>query len=122
MPSFTAATPTLMGEAPAMPAVANAVTATGGVIVEMAAKYKTNKWAARVGTPSCSRPGATAAAVMIYAADVQGDYREEAITIDETGSVKVFWNENANSNPVKPRYWKQQHYRRQKQNWNYYSP
>ncbi len=61
-------------------------------------------------------------AVMIYAADIQGDYREEAITVDETGSVKVFWNNDANGNVVKPRYWKQQHYRRQKQNWNYYSP
>ena len=61
-------------------------------------------------------------AVMIYAADIQGDYREEAITLDETGTVKVFWNENDNANPVKPRYWQQQHYRRQKQNWNYYSP
>ncbi len=61
-------------------------------------------------------------AVMIYAADIQGDYREEAIALDESGTVKVFWNENKNDNAVKPRYWKQQHYRRQKQNWNYYSP
>jgi hypothetical protein len=58
----------------------------------------------------------------IYAADVQGDYREEVITIDEDNYVKVFWNEANNPNPEKPRYWAQQHYRRQKQNWNYYSP
>ncbi len=61
-------------------------------------------------------------AVRIYAADIQGDYREEVIMIDEVGSVKVFWNRNVNNNPAKPRYWRQQHYRRQKQNWNYYSP
>jgi len=63
-----------------------------------------------------------AKAVRIYAADILGDYREEVIIVDENGYVKVFWNAEANKNPPKPRYWKQQHYRRQKQNWNYYSP
>ena len=61
-------------------------------------------------------------AVRIYAADIRGDYREEVITVDETGYVKVFWNSNTNANPAKPRYWRQQLYRRQKQNWDYYSP
>lgn len=61
-------------------------------------------------------------AVRIYAADILGDYREEVIIVDEDGYVKVFWNDEANKNPKKPRYWTQQHYRRQKQNWNYYSP
>jgi hypothetical protein len=61
-------------------------------------------------------------ALRIYAADIQGDYREEVIMLDEAGSVKVFWNSGVNSNPDKPRYWHQQHYRRQKQNWGYYSP
>jgi hypothetical protein len=60
-------------------------------------------------------------AARIYAADIQGDSREEVIMLDESGVVKIFWNSNVNSNPPKPRYWKQQHYRRQKQNWNYYS-
>ncbi len=61
-------------------------------------------------------------AVRIYAADIQADYREEVITINTDGTVKIFFNDTPNDNPPKPRYWKQQHYRRQKQNWNYYSP
>lgn len=61
-------------------------------------------------------------ATSIYAADIQGDYREEVITIDEDGYVKVFWNEAPNNNAPRPKYWMQQPYRRQKQNWNYYSP
>ena len=36
--------------------------------------------------------------------------------------VKIFWNDKANQGGTKARYWTQQHYRRQKQNWNYYSP
>ena len=63
-----------------------------------------------------------AKAVRIYAADILGDYREEVIIVDESGYVKVFWNDEANKNPPKPRYWTEQHYRRQKQNWSYYSP
>lgn len=61
-------------------------------------------------------------AARIYAADVLGDYREEVIILDEEGSLKIFWNAEPNGNPPKARYWAQQHYRRQKQNWNYYSP
>jgi len=60
--------------------------------------------------------------VRIYAADIRGDYREEVIAIDQNGSIRVFCNNAPNTNPQKPRYWEQQHYRRQKQNWNYYSP
>ena len=63
-----------------------------------------------------------ARAVRIYAADVLGDYREEVIIVDERGYVRVLWNAQPNANPPKARYWTQQHYRRQKQNWNYYSP
>ena len=63
-----------------------------------------------------------AKAVRIYAADILGDYREEVIILDEDGCVKIFWNDEPNNEPAKPRYWTQQHYRRQKQNWNYYSP
>jgi hypothetical protein len=61
-------------------------------------------------------------AVRIYAAEVIGDYREEVIIVDGDGHVRIFFNPDANKNPEKPRYWAQQHYRRQKQNWNYYSP
>lgn len=60
-------------------------------------------------------------AARVYAADVRGDYREEAVVLDRGGSLKVF----ACTSPApmaKPSYWNQQHYRRQKQNWNYYSP
>ena len=64
-------------------------------------------------------------AMRVYAADVLGDYREEVIVVDWNGGqgnkVKIFWNSQANSNS-KPSYWTFQHYRRQKQNWNYYSP
>ena len=58
----------------------------------------------------------------IYVADVLGDWREEVMTVDTGGTIEIYWNESPNPNPEKPRYWKQQHYRRQKQNWNYYSP
>ena len=61
-------------------------------------------------------------AVRIYAADIQGDSREEVIMLDEEGVVNIFWNSDVNCGSTKPRYWSQQHYRRQKQNWNYYSP
>jgi len=63
-----------------------------------------------------------AKALRIYAADILGDYREEVIILDADGQVKVFWNDVPNSHPAKPRYWMQQQYKRQKQNWNYYSP
>ncbi|NIO22156.1 MAG: hypothetical protein GTN76_15870, partial [Candidatus Aenigmarchaeota archaeon] len=64
-------------------------------------------------------------AMRVYAADILGDYREEVIVVDWNGGqgnkVKIFWNDQPNTN-TKPRYWTLQHYRRQKQNWNYYSP
>ncbi len=63
-----------------------------------------------------------AKAVRAYAADVQGDYREEVILLDEDGHVMIFSNPDRNKNAAKPRYWTVQHYKRQKQNWNYYSP
>jgi hypothetical protein len=53
---------------------------------------------------------------------VLADSREEVILLDEDGSVKIFWNTNTLQAPGKPSYWTQQQYRRQKQNWNYYSP
>ena len=63
-----------------------------------------------------------AKAVRIYAVDIIGDYREEVVLLDESGKIKIFWNEEPKLKPKKERYWGQQHYRRQKQNWNYYSP
>ncbi len=61
-------------------------------------------------------------ATRIYAADVRGDSREEVIVVDESGEVRVFWDARPNPGPGRPSPWTQQHYRRQKQNWNYYSP
>jgi hypothetical protein len=62
-----------------------------------------------------------------HAADIAGDYREEAIVVEASdagmGRVKVFWNATPNPTPdAQPRRWTMQHYRRIKQNYNYYSP
>ena len=61
-------------------------------------------------------------AVRIYAADVIGDAREEVLTIDQRGVIKIFWNNLQPGSKTALSYWTFQHYRRQKQNWNYYSP
>jgi len=63
-----------------------------------------------------------ARAVRIYVADVEGDSREEVVLIDEDGTVKIFANPAPNPNPPRPSRWEDSAYRRQKQNWNYYSP
>jgi len=57
-----------------------------------------------------------------YAADIAGDAREEVIVLDLGGTIAVFWNEEPSLGASGERKWDQQHYRRQKQNWNYYSP
>jgi hypothetical protein len=60
-----------------------------------------------------------------YAADVAGDHREEAIIVEartgQNGRVLIFWND-APSSETRERPWAAQHYRRIKQNYNYYSP
>jgi hypothetical protein len=59
-----------------------------------------------------------------YAADIAGDSREEAVVLiskEGNGQIKVFWN-NEPSLGNSPRPWENQHYRRERQNWNYYSP
>ena len=63
-----------------------------------------------------------AKAVRLYVADIEGDSREEVIVIDESGSIKVFTNADPNPHAPKPSPWARSEYRRQKQNWNYYSP
>ncbi|NQT24345.1 VCBS repeat-containing protein [candidate division KSB1 bacterium] len=63
--------------------------------------------------------------VMIYAADIAGDSREEVIVIDQTNSppeVQIYWNTTANTNKPKMSKWEDPLYTRLKQNWNYYSP
>ncbi len=61
-------------------------------------------------------------AMLIYAVDLEGDSREEVVTLDESGTIRIYSNTRPNPHPERPRPWDQQHYRRQKQNWNYYSP
>ncbi|GMW03342.1 MAG: hypothetical protein AMXMBFR84_44760 [Candidatus Hydrogenedentota bacterium] len=61
-------------------------------------------------------------AIRIYAANIEGDSREEVIVLDESGTLQIFANTATNPHPPKIDPWSQNHYRRQKQNWNYYSP
>ncbi|MCC6695572.1 MAG: hypothetical protein IT365_08075 [Candidatus Hydrogenedentes bacterium] len=61
-------------------------------------------------------------AVRFYVADIEEDSREEVIVLDESGLIKVFANAAPNPHAPKPSPWKRSEYRRQKQNWNYYSP
>jgi len=61
-------------------------------------------------------------AVRLYVVDLEGDSREEVVTVDESGTVRVFSDAEPSRGPARPSPWDQQHYRRQKQNWNYYSP
>jgi len=61
-------------------------------------------------------------ATRVYGIDLMGDSREEVVTTDEDGMVRVFRNARPNPNPPRPRPWDLQQYKRQKQNWNYYSP
>ncbi len=66
-------------------------------------------------------------AARTYVADLAGDYREEVVVVEPVdggnGRVLVFWNDAPNAAPTaRPRRWAEQHYRRIKQNWNYYSP
>jgi hypothetical protein len=66
-------------------------------------------------------------AARTYVADIAGDYREEVVVVESVaggnGRVLVFWNDAANPTPsARERRWTEQHYRRIKQNWNYYSP
>lgn len=62
-----------------------------------------------------------AQAYRVYAADVAGDWREEVIVVNRD-TIEVYQNPDRNPNPRHPRLWTQQHYRRNKMNWNYYSP
>lgn len=57
----------------------------------------------------------------IYVADVTGDWREELIVVNGS-EIHVYQNTAPNPNPRHSRLWTQQHYRRSKMTWNYYSP
>jgi len=57
----------------------------------------------------------------LYVADVCGDWREEIVVVSGN-EIHVYENPAPNPRPNQPRLWTQQHYRRNKMNWNYYSP
>ena len=57
----------------------------------------------------------------IYVADVSGDWREEVIVVSGK-EIHIYENPAKNPRPRQPRLWRQQHYRRAKMSWNYYSP
>ncbi len=57
----------------------------------------------------------------LYVADVSGDWREEIIVISGD-ELHVYENPAPNPRPNQARLWNQQHYRRGKMSWNYYSP
>lgn len=62
------------------------------------------------------------ASLRFYVIDLQGDAREEAVSVEEDGTIRIFWNTAPSGDPGASSPWNQQHYRRQKQNWDYYSP
>ncbi len=63
----------------------------------------------------------SAKADRLYIADVSGDWREEIIVL-EGNTLRIFHNPEPNPRPDQPRLWEQDHYRRAKLTYNYYSP
>jgi hypothetical protein len=63
-----------------------------------------------------------AQAARVYAVDLAGDGREEVVVLDARSEIRVYWNESPSAGDSSVSPWTLQHYRRQKQNWNYYSP
>lgn len=61
-------------------------------------------------------------AARVYAVDLVGDAREEVIILNENGTIDVYTNLASSKGVSKVSPWLKPHYRRQKQNWNYYSP
>jgi len=57
----------------------------------------------------------------LYVADVSGDWGEEVIVLNGN-QLHIYSNPNPNPNPDHPQLWNQNHYRRSKMTWNYYSP
>ncbi len=60
-------------------------------------------------------------AARIYVADVLADWREE-IVVWNGSELHIYENLAPNPRPDQERLWTQQHYRRGRQVWNYYSP
>lgn len=57
----------------------------------------------------------------LYVADVVGDWREEIIVLNKD-EIHIYANPEPNPNPRHGSLWTQDHYRRNKMTWNYYSP
>ncbi|WP_413160958.1 FG-GAP-like repeat-containing protein [Capilliphycus salinus ALCB114379] len=57
----------------------------------------------------------------LYVADVTGDWREELIVLNGK-TLHIYQNSDSNPNPKRSSLWTQNHYRRSKMTWNYYSP
>jgi hypothetical protein len=57
----------------------------------------------------------------LYVADVTGDWREEIVVLSGN-ELHIYENDEVNPNPNRARLWDQNHYRRSKMTWNYYSP
>lgn len=57
----------------------------------------------------------------LYVADVTGDWREELVVLNGN-ELHIYQNKEPNPNPQRRRLWSEQHYRRSKMTWNYYSP
>jgi hypothetical protein len=57
----------------------------------------------------------------LYVADVSGDWREEILVLNGS-ELRIYHNPKPNPNPNRPRLWEQDHYRRAKLTYNYYSP
>ena len=57
----------------------------------------------------------------LYVADVSGDWREELLVVNGA-EIHIYHNDDPNPDPDHPRLWEQNHYRRNKMTWNYYSP
>ncbi len=57
----------------------------------------------------------------LYVADVSGDWREELIVLNGN-KLHIYSNAEPNPNLNRSRLWLQNHYRRSKMTWNYYSP
>ena len=61
-------------------------------------------------------------ATHLFVADVAGDTREEIIVFNnETKEIRVYWNPKPGPGKAQ-RLWRQNHYQRAKDNYNYYSP
>jgi hypothetical protein len=57
----------------------------------------------------------------IYVADVYGDWREELIVLNGN-ELHIYRNSDPNLSSIQKSLWDQQHYRRSKMTYNYYSP